>query len=163
MSSRTSAEIDYAKTASRIGKFLYNIWQWTSVMMSLKPLVHTICSSHKWCPLLPVTRGVYGQLILLQDSANAYNDAVSGWWRFWRFSLSGSPLHVVFIAVVVKRKSMYNFYNQNKVLSLGGTNKKPMPVPLAFIKIHFLLSARTCTTWYTYTHLYTQTHIQIFT
>lgn len=48
-------------------------------MMSLKPLVHTICSSHKWCPLLPVTRGVYGQLILLQDSANAYNDAVSGW------------------------------------------------------------------------------------
>lgn len=117
-------------------------------MMSLKPLVHTICSSHDWCPLLLVTRGAYGQLFLLQDNANEYNDAVSGWRRLWGFSLSGSPLHAVFFAVV-KRKSIYNFYNQNKVLPLGGTNKKPMPVPLAFIKdnnkIHFL-SARTCTT-----------------
>lgn len=112
MSSRTSVEPAWAKTATKIGRSTYNIRPSMSTTTSLKPLGHTfldgggVCSQYKWSSLLPVTWELYGQLFLLRAILeNRMMLSLDGKSN-GGFSLSSLPLHVVFFAVVFKRKSM---------------------------------------------------------
>lgn len=73
---------------------------------------------------------------------------------------------LLLLLLLLKEKACVTFIIRIKNFLWGGQTKTPMPVLLAFIKdndkIHFLQSARTCTTIHIHKFTHTDTHINIY-